>query len=170
MTWAAIGAAAVTAVGSSSGRQSAAPAPAFQPGQGGGFDPIGLNQGVFGQQGAVQQLGNLGISGLFGDDFLESLIGPQESRGQELAPQVLAQDAGPLGTTQDFQNPTDPNILESLQETPEKSGFGAFFGNLDQNLQSPSKQIGLSLLSQIDPRLAQLGLLGGGLFGQNKVF
>jgi hypothetical protein len=168
MTWAAIGATAVKAAAGES--QLGAPAPAFQPGTS-GFDALQLGgDSPFGDQGAVQQLGNGGISGLFGGDFLESLIGPQESRDQTLAPQVTAQDAGPLGTTQAFENPTDPNLLESLQQPQEKSGFGAFFGNLDQNLQSPSKLLGLSLLSQIDPRLAQGGLAAGGLFGQNKVF
>lgn len=75
---------------------------------------------------------------------IEDLIGKPKEQGQELASQVRAED--------------------------KPSGFGAFFGNLDKNLQSPSKQIGLALLSQIDPRLAQAGLLAGGFFGENNVF
>ncbi len=74
---------------------------------------------------------------------LESLIGRPEDRGQELAPQVRAEEMGV---------------------------FDKFFGNLDQNLESPSKLLGLGLLSRADPRLAQAGLVAGGLFGQNKLF
>lgn len=88
---------------------------------------------------------NNSVSNFFGSEgSIEDLIGSPKEQGQELASQVRADD-----------KPT---------------GLGAFFGNLDQNLQSPSKQIGLGLLSQIDPRLAQAGLLAGGFFGENKVF
>jgi hypothetical protein len=47
---------------------------------------------------------------------------------------------------------------------------GGFFGNLDNTLNSPSKILGLGLLGRLDPSLSILGLLGGGLFGKNKVF
>ena len=142
--------------------QLGAPAPAFNAGQS-NFDALqlGNQQDFSGILQAIQQNQPQSIEGLIGS--------PQE-QGQALAPQVGAQDQGPLGTTQAFENPTDQGVLESLQQPQEKSGFGAFFGNLDQNLQSPSKLLGLSLLSQIDPRLAQGGLAASGLFGQNKVF
>jgi len=159
-------------------------APGFNPGGGAGFDALGLNEGIFGEQGAVQQLGGLG--GLFGNQSIESLIGKPEERGQELAPQVLAQDqqgspafVNPPQDTSGFVDPAlqDESVLLAkgpfgLQnESEEELGlFSKFFGNLDQNLQSPSKVIGLGLLNQLDPRLAGLGLFGGGLFGKNKLF
>lgn len=156
------------------GKQLGQAAPGHNTQAGGGFDPLSLDN-PFGQQGAIQQLGNMGIGGLLGSAPLDSLIGKPEGRGESLAPQVTAQDGGgfdtgAFGQTQDFQNPVDPGVLDSLQQPGNETGFGGFFGNLDQNMQSPSKMLGLGLLSQIDPRLASGGLLAGGLFGKNKLF
>lgn len=66
-----------------------------------------------------------------------------------------------------------PSVFNTDEQNKELEGpsfgdrFNGFFDNLDQNLQSPSKVIGLGLLNQIDPRLAGAGLLAGGLFGGN---
>ncbi len=131
------------------GGQFGPAAPVFQPGMS-GFQP----QGLLGDQSqeatrVIQQ----------GPDFtaqsLEELIGRPEQRGQELAPQVTAQDE-----------------MGPPEESPMTLGqrAGGFFGNLDQTLQSPSKVIGMGLLNRIDPRLGAVGLLSGGLFGKNKVF
>jgi len=111
---------------------------------------------------------------------LQSLVGEQ---GKELFPQVRANEpvtslpsvfnteaqntaVAPEGT-EGFVGPSNTGDLGTGDQM---SIFGKFFGNLDQNLQSPSKLLGLSLLSNIDPRLAQAGLFAGGLFGQNKLF
>ena len=53
------------------------------------------------------------------------------------------------------------------QDDPLAGGgfFNSFFNNLDTNLQSPSKVLGLGLLNQINPNLALGGLLAGGLLG-----
>ena len=57
----------------------------------------------------------------------------------------------------------DPNVAKK------QNPFSGFFGNFDQNIQSPGKQLGLGLLGSIDPRLGYAGLLGMGLFGKNKI-
>lgn len=72
------------------------------------------------------------------------------------------------GFTTQQNEPVGPP--EGLAGAPSPTGLNGFFGNLDQNMQSPSKMLGLGILSQIDPRLAQAGLFAGGMFGQNKVF
>jgi len=111
---------------------------------------------------------------------LESLVGEQ---GKELFPQVRANEPvtslPPVFNTEAQNTALAPEGTEGFVG-PSNTGdlgtgdqlgpFAKFFGNLDQNLQSPSKLLGLSLLSNIDPRLAQAGLFAGGLFGQNKLF
>ncbi len=158
MTWAVIGAAAVTTAGSAaagSGKQLGAPAPAF--GQGGGSP------------------GLLGGPSLGLDPQLLELLSKQtqpqggvtEALAQQPQPQtVQAPGSNPLGIS-DTVNAlpgVNQDVLGSLGQE-EGGGLGGFFGNLDQTLQSPSKLLGLGLLNQIDPRLAGGGLLAGGLFG-----
>ena len=149
------------------GKQLGDAAPAFGGGAGSGVDALGLNE-------EVSQLGNIG--GLFGNSSIESLIGKPEERGQELPQAPVTPQA------QDVAGPPQAPPFGPAEGTPEFVGpsatpsgvsddlgiFGKFFGNLDQNLESPSKLLGLGLLSQIDPRLAQAGLFAGGLFGNNK--
>lgn len=60
---------------------------------------------------------------------------------------------------------TEPFSKKSEGDTP--NPFVGFFDKLDTNLQSPSKQIGLGLLGQQDPRLAVAGLIAMGLLGGN---
>lgn len=85
--------------------------------------------------------------------------------------------AGPQDTTTDEQSPAAPLPGPPAAENdpiarPRGLGglLGGAFENLDENLQSPSKVLGLGLLSQIDPRLAQGGLLAAALFGKNRLF
>jgi len=145
-------------------RLGAAAAP-FQPGE-----SLGVGGGLFDTLQAIQQFApQQDISGLVG------------TQGQELFPQVRANEPvtslpsvfnteaqnvalGPSEGEPGFVGPS--NIPSGQQQSP----FASFFGNLDQNLQSPSKVLGLGLLNQLDPRLAGLGLFAGGLFGQNKLF
>ena len=59
---------------------------------------------------------------------------------------------------------------ELFESGPDKKagikGFLSQFGKgIDETLSSPSKQLGIGLLGQIDPRLSLAGLLAGGLFG-----
>lgn len=67
--------------------------------------------------------------------------------------------------------PTPPEVeKEPLISGPEKKegikGFLSQFGKgIDSTLNSPSKQLGIGLLGQIDPRLGLAGLAAGGLFG-----
>ena len=95
---------------------------------------------------------------------LTDLVGTQ---GQELPSQPRPGDF--VGST---IIPEEVGVPESRAGSGQQQlgPFGSFFGNLDQNLQSPSKVLGLGLLNQLDPRLAGLGLFAGGLFGQNKLF
>lgn len=151
-------------------KQLGAAAPAFSPGQS-NFDALQLgDQQDF--SGMLQAI--LSQSPV---NPLEQLIGKPEERGQELAPQVRANEQvtelPSVFNTQAQNTTAAPEGTEGFvgpSATPadEQGVFSKFFGNLDQNLQSPSKLLGLSLLSQIDPRLAQGGLVAGGLFGQNK--
>ena len=149
-----------------SGKQSGAPAPAFQPGAM-GFMPGGLLSPDTGQPNDFLQ--NLMNQAKPVPTTIEELLAQQPQGQQELAAQVPAQDQmGPPGPV------VGPPISEQQRQDVAPQGFGGkvegFFGNLDQNLQSPSKVIGMGLLNQIDPRLAAGGLLAGGLFGKNKLF
>ena len=156
------------------GRQLGAAAPPFQAGPSLGVGQDLGGGGLFDTLQAIQQFAQ--------PQDISSLVGMQ---GQELASQVRAQDAPQgspefMGPPQGFTGPAegspgfvgppqgfvDPNLPGEKPTGP----FGSFFGNLDQNLQSPSKVLGLGLLNQLDPRLAGLGLFAGGLFGQNKLF
>ena len=117
-------------------------APVFQPGASGGV--AGLLSNTMNQQAQQNNFGQ-GFQPL---DNLAKLTGPMP----------------PVDTTSDEAAPAEP-------ESP--GGFSGFlnnaFGNVDANLQSPSKVLGLGLLSSIDPRLAQGGLLASALFGPNKL-
>jgi hypothetical protein len=84
------------------------------------------------------------------------------------------QDPTPVETsvkkTESLLGENNP-ALEALRNTPPAAeGLGGFFGNMDSALQSPSKVLGMGLLSQINPYLGVVGLLGSGLFGDKKVF
>ena len=165
----------------------------------GPFDPNQLLSSIFGGKalGAAAPIYNPGASnfqmgGLLGDQTqpaqqmiqqgpslpygsIEDLIGRPQEQGQELAQQVTANDVAGIPSLQGMAQQQGQAIGDpGMGQAQESGGFGqklgGFFGNLDQNLQSPSKVLGLGLLSQIDPRLAQGGLLAGGLFGKNKLF
>ena len=59
---------------------------------------------------------------------------------------------------------------ESRAGAGEQAGLlGKFFNNLDTTFSSPSKQLGLGLLGNINPALGGAGLLASGLFGK-KLF
>ena len=96
---------------------------------------------------------------------LESLGSPLASQQNEVMNPAQVGQMGPPAGGQGVMGPP-----EELAGPANQGGFGGFFGNLDQNLQSPSKVIGMGLLNQIDPALGAGGLLAGGLFGKNKVF
>jgi len=112
-------------------KQLGAAAPQFQPGE-----SLGVGGGLFDTLEAIQQFSQ--------PQDIASLTGPQ---GQELAPQVRAEE--PVTSM--------PSVFNT-QAQNQQGPFSSFFSNLDQNQQSPSKLIGLELLSQL------------GLFGQNRVF
>lgn len=76
--------------------------------------------------------------------------------------------SGGFGNMMGQQQQMGPEPMRPPEElaNEQTSPFSEFFGNLDQNLQSPSKVLGMGLLGQIDPRLgygalAAMGLLGG---------
>lgn len=58
-----------------------------------------------------------------------------------------------------------PPASETLPDKSPANPFIGFFDKLDNNLQSPSKQIGLGLLGQQDPNLALAGIIAMGLLG-----
>jgi len=144
------------------GKQLGGIAPPFQPGGG--------VQGNF-LEDLVKQLGLPSASALSmlagQNNFqpLEAAVTPPASAllGPSQAPDPLM-GAGGVGPAQ-VQPQEQGGLLGGLGDK-----FGGFFGNLDENLQSPSKIIGLGLLNRLDPRLGLAGLLGGGLLGKNKVF
>ncbi len=154
-------------------KQLGAAAPAFQAGTS-GFQPGGLLGPDQGQpDDFLQQLMQSQAP-----TSIEQLLAQQPQNTPPQPPQVQANDVAGLPSLQGMAQEqgqavgqpqtapeTPPGIFGGLGEK-----LGAFSGNLDQNLQSPSKVLGLGLLSSIDPRLAQGGLLAGGLFGKNKVF
>jgi len=138
------------------GKELGGQAPAPQPGQ-----SLGVGGGLFDTLQAIQQFAPQ-------QQDLAGLIGPLGPQGEELPPQTRPEDfVGPPILGQGSPDEVGPPIERQGQQ---QGPFGSFFGNLDQNLQSPSKVLGLGLLNQLDPRLAGLGLFAGGLFGQNKLF
>ena len=160
MTWAYIGAAAVTAVASDindpGSVQGGAPAPA----------PMGMPPGLLGGDSmktlsAPTQTPTTDIAGL------------AQSASQSDPPLAMPMEGPPEGPPQpygEYGKPGGPSGPPQT-ETPQ-SGFGdklgGFFGNIDNTLQSPSKTIGLGLLGNIDPRLGYAGLLASGFFGGQK--
>ena len=69
-----------------------------------------------------------------------------------------------------FRKGSTPPVDTTADEaTPFSDRISGYFGNMDQHLQSPAKLMGMAMLSEIDPRLARLALLGSGLFGNNNV-
>jgi len=88
------------------------------------------------------------ISGKVRDNFMNPMAGGLSSQSE---PAMTPPGMGPVP----WQD--DPNVA------PPQGRFSGFFGNLDQNLQSPSKVIGLGLLNQIHPALPYAGLLGMGM-------
>lgn len=139
-------------------------APAFMPqvnafgggGFGGGFQPS--NSAPVQQQ----KVGNL-MQQTSAEIAPSPEVGPVDTTADEIGgnADILAR-AGQLGG--------DPSILGGLQdrEKEQLGPFGKFFGNLDQNLQSPSKIIGMGLLGRIHPALGYGSLVAGGLLGPNK--
>jgi hypothetical protein len=75
-------------------------------------------------------------------------------------------DAGPVSGLPGL----DQNLMDKLQGMNDQkpSFLSGFANNLDNNLQSPTKVIGMGLLNRIDPKLGLAGLLAGGLFGGGK--
>ncbi len=143
-------------------------APAFNPQGGGGFlDRLSTDPDeVSGLMAALAQQQNFAPPAV--TDPIAQLVGSPGAR--QFA-------AGPQDTTTDEQSPAAPLPGPPAAENdpiarPRGLGglLGGAFENLDENLQSPSKVLGLGLLSQIDPRLAQGGLLAAALFGKNRLF
>lgn len=142
-------------------RQLGQAAPPFQPGMGPrvGSGLLGaINQQatrpILRPSDAVSQL-DIGEVGDEPKAPVGLLSGPQSD-----SPASLSDLAAENNFGQDFQ-----------PDYQNKGFFDKFFGNLDQNLQSPSKMIGLGLLNRFGgPPAAIGGLLAGGLFGDNKIF
>ena len=135
-------------------KQLGAPAAAPQfGGQGGGL--LGQQSGP---EGLMRILANAGQNPFMG--------GIEALQGQN--PELFAkpQVATPVPTKNEQFGPPD----ELFESGPDKKagikGFLSQFGKgIDETLSSPSKQLGIGLLGQIDPRLSLAGLLAGGLFG-----
>ena len=159
MTWAAIGAATVTAIGNDindpGSVQGSVPAPA----------PMGMPPG------------------LLGGDSMKTLSAPTQTPIADIAGLAQSASQSDPALAMPMEGPPQPYIDANQYgkpggpsgppqtETPQ-SGFGdklgGFFGNIDNTLQSPSKTIGLGLLGNIDPRLGYAGLLASGFFGGKK--
>ena len=154
-------------------KQLGAPAPMPQFGGGGmletGFDPLeaqspelaAMMQQYFA---ASQQEDPVGAA-------VASLPPPVDT------PEIRANDVAGLPdlqgmAQQEGQQIGIPGIVEGEEGSPGIFDmFKSFGGNLDENLQSPSKLLGLGLLGQLSPKYggaAGLGLMG--LLGPNKIF
>ena len=145
MTWANIGIAVASFVASEAGKKGTGE-PAPNPGNIGGASP-----GLLGGDPNTRAISNLAAQGNFGQGTLEEAITPPAS--------------GQIG-------PPSPEVgpPESRAGTGDEQGLlSKFFGNLDTTFSSPSGQIGLGLLGQVNPALGGAGLLASGLFG-NKLF
>ena len=144
---------------------------------GGNTPLLGGNQGVpqnFGQQqpnpleGFMQQLASQGrppqlpIGQATTQDEIGGNADILNGLGQVGPPASLAGS----GLQQEQMGPPE----ELAGSAGPQGAFGKFFGNMDQNLQSPSKVIGMGLLGQMNPALGYGGLLASGLFGENKLF
>ena len=132
-------------------KQLGAPAPAFQPGE------------MLGQAGGLGNIQDelLKPQGLL--SLLQSLNQGPEAPISEAVESLPAEQAGP--PSPQFGPPD-----ELFESGPDKKagikGFLSQFGKgIDETLSSRSKQLGIGLLGQIDPRLSLAGLLAGGLFG-----
>ena len=79
-------------------------------------------------------------------------------------PEMMDQDLMSSLIGSPLKKPPKPGDKTIPDEGP--GFFNNFFNTLDSNLQSPSKVLGLSLLSRLDPRLGAAGLLGAGFLGQ----
>lgn len=67
-------------------------------------------------------------------------------------------------------NPEPVGPPDELGKKPIWGRLGGIFGNLDSNLASPSKQLGIGLLGELGgPYGALAGLAAAGLLGPNKV-
>ena len=149
-------------------------------GLGGGVGgPGGLGGGVggpmsgLGALGQAQQSGFGGVVKLNPPPSLESLGSPLASQQNETVnPAQTVNETVGLPNLQEMaqQNAPMTQFEDPANAAKGQGGFGGFFGNLDENLQSESKVIGMGLLNRLDPRLGAAGLLAGGLFGKNKVF
>ena len=143
------------------GGQFGSIAPPFQA----GLSPGLLNPMSY-EQPALFRDNGLPTSGL---DLFNSL----QQASPEPAP-IATPTEIPLGGV----NPVDDALKQSsladidngIAENDPQNPFSQFFGNLDSNLQSPSKQLGLGLLGQLNPNLPYAGLLAMGLLGKNKIF
>lgn len=99
------------------------------------------------------------------DDLADRLAALNQPVGNEVQKAMA-------GSTNANVGPTKLAALSqnAQPEAAGPSGLGAFFGNLDSNLQRPSMQLGLGLLGRAHPAAPYLGLLAQGLYGDNKVF
>jgi len=164
MTWAYIGAAAVTTIGTAAlrppGVGAAAPAP----------DNGGAPAGLLGAAPDSIDPNNTQNSGINLQELISKLPPPKE------APRVQVNDQNNPVTSMPSVFNTDAQNTSMTQDA-EQSGFGdkfgGFLGGVDDTLQSPAKMLGLGLLGNVNGNLPGVGLLlsgllGSGLFGNKK--
>lgn len=113
------------------------------------------------------------------DDFLKQLMTPKLPMVPALLSGALAQtgvsDSQPAAGPNpggDGVGPPSPSPSHEAFGPPDPSprgkifgSLGSIFNNLDNTFQSPSKTLGIGLLSEINPYLGMAGLLGSGLWG-----
>jgi hypothetical protein len=173
MTWAMIGAAAVTAIASDvSQGDAAAPGTSAPPpvslGQGGGVAGGLLGPQPNPLQGAINALPQQGAG--VGPS---SLAARQPIGGEKPSLPLDGNSVNPFGAQTGV-----PDFFKA-GSTPDGSeggggfgqGFGNFLGGIDKGLQSPSQTLGLGLLSRLGGNNSALpiaGLLGMGLFNRNR--
>lgn len=121
----------------------------------GGMAPppmMGRSNGVGGNADILAQLAqqnNFGQGGMIGG-LPQAMQNLPETAG---TPKINSKDKAPSSV---------------IEENPEQSGFGKFFGNLDSTLSSPSKTLGIGALGQINPYVGLAALLASGFMNQQN--
>lgn len=114
------------------------------------------------------QLGQMGPQSL-GSSDLGRRLAALSSRGnfQPLEQAVSAPVSEQIqGATQPISMGPPAPENDPLASGGLLGGINGFFSGLDNTLESPSKVLGLGLLSRIGPEAALAGLLAGGLLGR----
>jgi len=141
------------------------------------MDPVTMTAlaSIFGTAAGGKQLGGVAPpfqAGAMGMDQDEDILAKIRRMSQPTP--VMGVNNFPFGMNDSEPaagpNPEPVGPPDELGKKPIWGRLGGIFGNLDSNLASPSKQLGIGLLGELSPYGALAGLAAAGLLGPNKVF